>query len=528
MSTEDPFQFSRRALLGVGGAFLAAAPGAAFSQNAAGVDPAPAPAPQGFGMREVAELARARAAKPYGVTRQKFTGIFADLDYDKYRSIRPRPEARLWRDEKLGFEADLLPPGAIFREPVFINIVEDGVARPLPFDAQSLHFGAPAFDLPDGRAPEGSGEGLGWSGFRLRCPLNRPDVLDEVAVFQGASYFRAVARGQVYGLSARGLAIKTGAPEGEEFPVFTDFWLHRPDPDANEMRFQALLDSPSLTGAYDFTLRPGADTTIDVRMVLFARTEVAEVGVAPLTSMYFFGSKERGKVDDYRDAAHDSGGLQILNGRDERIWRPLTNPRDLQVSTFVDAAPKGFGLAQRRRDFADYQDAEARYDLRPSAWVTPAEDWGQGAVVLVEIPTDSEFNDNIVSYWRSAAPIKVGEPRRLGYRLHFSDLPPDGLPTARVAETRGGRDISVAAQRVLIVDFDLMDRAVDTLVPRAEATRAKLIHVGLRALPGTARARVAITFTPPDDGAAEFRLTLAEKEGGAAASETWLYRWTAR
>ncbi|MFT4795313.1 MAG: glucans biosynthesis protein [Paracoccaceae bacterium] len=522
MTTEDQFLFSRRALLGAGGAFLATAPGAAFSQTE------PALAQTGFGMRDVVEFARARAAKPYAAARQKFTGIFADLDYDKYRSVRPRAEARLWRDESLGFEADLLPPGAIFRDPVFINMVEDGVARPLPFDAGSLHFGAPAFDLPDGRAPDGSGAGLAWSGFRLRCPLNRPDVLDEVAVFQGASYFRAVARGQVYGLSARGLAIKTGAPEGEEFPVFTDFWLHRPDPDANEMRFQALLDSPSLTGAYDFTLRPGADTTIDVRAVLFARTEVAEVGVAPLTSMYFFGAKERGQVDDYRDAAHDSDGLQMLNGRDERIWRPLSNPRDLQLSTFVDQSPKGFGLVQRRRDFADFQDAEARYDLRPSAWVTPAEDWDKGAVVLVEIPTDSEFNDNIVAYWRSAMPLIPDAPRRIGYRLHFSDMAPDGLPTARVAETRAGRDISVARQRVLVVDFDLADRTVDALIPRAEAAGVELIHVGLRALPGAERARVAITFTPPSSGTAEFRLTLAERDGGAAASETWLYRWSAR
>ncbi|MFT7027394.1 MAG: glucans biosynthesis protein, partial [Paracoccaceae bacterium] len=383
------------------------------------------------------------------------------------------------------------------------------------------------FDLPEGRVPAGEGAGLQWSGFRLRCPINRPDVLDEVAVFQGASYFRAIGRGQVYGTSARALAIRTGAPEGEEFPVFSRFWLVRPDPDANEMRFHALLESPSLTGAYDFTLRPGADTTIDVRSVLFPRVDLGDVGMAPLTSMYFFGSKERAQVDDYRDAVHDAGGLQILNGHDERIWRPLANPATLQFSTFLDENPKGFGLVQRRRAFEEYQDAEARYDLRPSAWITPAEDWGAGGCTLVEIPTGSEFNDNIVAFWRPGAPLKAKTPQRVAYRLHWCVEPPDGSPALRVMATRSGLDVNNVKRRVLMIDFDLQGRGVEALELRVE-TGAEMFHAGLSALPTLSRARAALVFTPPSTGTAEFRLWLAERDGGATVSEIWLHRWTPR
>ncbi len=230
-------------------------------------------------------------------------------------------------------------------------------------------------------------DNLGFAGFRVHAPINRPDYYDEVCVFLGASYFRAVAKGQVYGLSARGLAIGTGDPRGEEFARFRAFWLERPQPGVNALVIHALLDSKSTTGAYRFTVRPGEETVFDVESVLYPRVDIAEPAIAPLTGMFFFDANDRIGVDDYRPAAHDSEGLSLWTGRNEQIWRPLANPRDLQFSAFVDTNPHGFGLLQRKRAFADYQDLEVSYEKRPSLWIEPIGDWGQGAVDLVEIPT---------------------------------------------------------------------------------------------------------------------------------------------
>ncbi len=239
-----------------------------------------------------------------------------------------------------------------------------------------------------------------FSGFRLRAPLNRAEHFDEFVVFQGASYFRAVAKGQEYGLSARGLALKTGDARGEEFPFFRTFWIERPRPEANTVVVHALLDSDSTTGAYRFTIRPGDPTVMDVEMTLYPRVELTHVGLAPLTSMFFFGPNDRVGIDDFRPAVHDSDGLAIWNGRGEWLWRPLINPETLQVSAFVDDNPRGFGLLQRHRAFADYQDLEAHYERRPSLWVETIGEWGSGAVQLVEIPSKSEYHDNVVAFWR--------------------------------------------------------------------------------------------------------------------------------
>ena len=88
-------------------------------------------------------------------------------------------------------------------------------------------------------------------------------------IFAGASYFQAIARNQVFGMSARGLAIGTGEPEGEEFPFFRAHWIEAPSGD--RMVVHSLLDGPSATGAYRFTIRPGDETTIDVEATIFVR-----------------------------------------------------------------------------------------------------------------------------------------------------------------------------------------------------------------------------------------------------------------
>jgi glucans biosynthesis protein len=491
-----------------------------FSANGQTADSASTSTETFDGLDSVSALAADLARREHKIRRRDATGLFADLGYDAYRAVRYRPDRRLWAGERRGFTVDLLPPGWLFHDPVDVAVVEDGATHALPFDASAFDYDPTYFPEVD---QERTGEGNFWSGMRIRFPLNRPEVDDEVAVFQGASYFRAIGRGQIYGLSARALAIGTASSAGEEFPIFRKFWLERPPEGATEMKLWALLDSPSLAGAYEFLIRPGAETTMDIRSRLFPRQEIAEIGVAPLTSMYYFGLADRRGVDDHRDAAHDSSGLQLLTGRDERVWRPLTNPGTLQFSSFVDENPHGFGLAQRSRGFPDFSDAEARYELRPSAWVQPKGDWGRGVVALVEIPTDNDTNDNIVTFWRPREPVR--EPSDFAYRLVWSERPPDVADLARVVATRDGLGVNDRSTRVLTVDFAFDGPAPDELTPNVEAQGALLRHVGMSPLPGEGKLRVALDFSPPETGSAEFRLVLA-KPDGAHASETWIFRWS--
>ncbi|KAB2848065.1 MAG: glucan biosynthesis protein G, partial [Hyphomicrobiaceae bacterium] len=353
--------------------------------------------PKPFGAGTVRELAEALSRRPFAKPAIALPPAFAKLTYDQHRDIRFRADQSIWRGAGLEFELQLLPMGWLFDVPVEINLVEGGAVRQLKADASFFTFG-PLVGKPPAEAE------IGFAGFRIHGPINRPDYYDEIAVFQGASYFRAVGKGHIYGISARGLAVNTARPGGEEFPIFRSFWVERPAPGSAEIVVHALLDSVSLTGAYRFVFKAGRPTTTDVEAVLFPRKDIPFVGVAPLTSMFLFGASSRRATNDFRPAVHDSEGLSIINGSGERIWRPLTNPKRLQVSAFLDRDPKGFGLIQRDRRFLAYEDLEAHYERRPSLWVEPVGPWGHGTVELIEIPTDEEIHDNIAAFWRPAEP----------------------------------------------------------------------------------------------------------------------------
>ncbi len=340
------------------------------------------------------------------------------LSYDQYRAIHFQKGASIWAHQNRTFTLDLFHPGYIFDTPVNINLVIGGMGRRVLFKSDLFDYGPEVGSAPQRDEDEG-----GYSGFRVRAPINRPDMLDEFLVYQGASYFRAVARDQSYGLSARGLAIRTARPEGEEYPVFTDFWIERPAERATAITIHALLQSRSVVGAYTFTATPGSETDIDVIATLFPRRQITNFGIAPLTSMFLFdASSGRGRFDDFRSAVHNSDGLEMLTGSGERVWRPLANPRTIaQVSDFIDHDPKGFGLIQRKRRFEEYQDADAHFERRPSLWVEPRGDWGEGHVELVEIPSSKEINDNIVAYWQSATPLAAA--RRRNSRIDSAGSP---------------------------------------------------------------------------------------------------------
>lgn len=480
------------------------------------------PAPNPFGFESVAAIAAGIAARAYESPSRPLTGPFGDVSYDAYRAIRFRRDADPWRDLQ-GFGLDLLSPGMIFHEPVRLNLVIGGLPQPIPFDPSVFDFD-PAFFPPD--AAQASPDQMGWSGFRIRCALNRPDVLDEMAVFQGASYFRILGRDNRYGLSARGLAIGTGSPEGEEFPVFSEFWIHQPDPETGNVTIQALLDSRSVAGGYEFVITPGAATVVTTRVALFPRNELRNVGIAPLTSMFWFGPADQAGQDDYRPAVHDSDGLQMLTGAGQRLWRALANPAKLQISAFVDNDPRGFGLIQRARSFADYQDAEADYQHRPSAWIEPLGDWGRGTVTLIEIPVDSEFHDNIVSAWQPAAPLPPGQRADFGYKLSFGAEVADTGTLARVVSTRSGRSINRQGVRSFFVDYDLAPFVGrDDPQVQVTAVRGTIEHSYALRLPDAGLMRLAFDYHPQGAQASDLTAVLQGADG-VNLSETWMFRWS--
>ncbi len=367
---------------------------------------------------------------------------------------------------------------------------------------------------------------LGYSGLRLRAELRQSGIFEEYAVFQGASYFRGIGTGDIYGLSARGLALNTGDQVGEEFPDFIAFWLEQPAAGTRRIVLHALLDSPSCTGAYRFEITHGQPLTMQVKAEIFARTDLTHVGIGPLTSMFLFDDMDRQRFDDFRPAVHDNDGLLIHNGGGEVIWRPLANPVTLQISAFGDINPRGFGLMQRSRRFNDFNDLEALYHRRPGLWVTPGEDWGRGSVHLIEIPADLEIYDNIVAYWRPAATISAGTSHKMNYRLDWGQdpAPQDGMPLRVLNTAAGGRP---EGGRIFTIDFENADHVPDDLtrIDRLVRSSAGEVTEGIiQRNPQTGGPRLAFTFMPGEAEWAEFRAQL--RLDGAPLSEVWLYRWT--
>jgi glucans biosynthesis protein len=385
---------------------------------------------QAFDFKDVAERARALAEKPYEKADTDLPKELLDLSYDQYRDIRFKPEKALWRGSNLPFELQFFHPGQYYNQAVKINLLSAEGSRPLRFDPDYFDYGKNNLDKDKLR-------NLGYAGFRVHYPINSKDYKDEILVFQGASYFRALGKGQGYGLSARGVAVDTGLISGEEFPVFTEFWIEWPRPEDKQLTLYALLDSRRVTGAYKFIVKPGDSTVMEVRAQLYLRDKVEKLGLAPLTSMFFFSENQTHR-EDYRPEVHDSDGLQVQTDK-EWIWRPLVNPKRLLITSFSTINPRGFGLMQRDRKFDHYEDLESRFDLRPSAWVQPKGDWGAGRVELVQIPSPDETNDNIVAYWIPDTVPAPGQPLDFAYSLSWQMNKETRPPLAYVVQTRRGQ-----------------------------------------------------------------------------------------
>lgn len=470
-----------------------------------------------FSKADLLDIARKNANATY-IPPKTVPQAWRGLTYDQYRSIRFNPDHTLWRKTDTPYQVDFFHPGLYFPHPVEINIIENGITREVKFDLGAFNKGAQVPDLP-------VDDTLGYSGFRLRTEIKRPGVFDEFMVMQGASYFRAIAKDQNYGLSARGLALNTAAPEGEEFPNFTRFWIERPKPGDLNVVLHAMMDSPSLTGLYSFDVRPGMPTVMDVSAHIFPRKDLDHVGLGPLTSMFLFDETNRARFDDFRPAVHDSDGVLIQNGAGETLWRALANPKKLQVSSFVDENVKGFGLMQRASAFSDFADLEALYHTRPSLWVEPGENWGKGSVTLVEIPADREIYDNIVAYWRPRESLKAGQDHHFTYRLSWGNEPAAIRPIARILNTRMGKRFRGGYIATIdFADHDALPKKLDDITRHVSSNTGKVSGGILQRNPTTGGVRLAFTFDPGKARSMELRAQLLHK--GRTISEVWLYRWT--
>lgn len=471
-----------------------------------------------FNFDAVLDRARALAQKPFSGEFPALPGWLSDLDRDGYTRIRFKPEAAVWRGENLPFQLQLFHRGFIYERPVRINIVEGGAVRQIAYSRDQFDFG------PKGPGGEIEGD-IGFSGFRIHAPINVPNFFDEIAVFQGGNSFRAVGKGQVYGMSARTVAVDVATGSAEDVPFFREFWIEKPAPGAGEVTIYGLLDGESLTGACKYTVRPGEATAINVHGQFFVRRDIKKLGLAPLVSMFLYGEEGGRQFDDMRPEIHDSDGMLMQGGAGNWIWRPLGNPSRLAISGFAFERLAGYGLMQRDRDFRSYEDLDSLFQQRPSAWVDTVGEWGPGRVELVEIPADAEIYDNIISFWVPGDSVKAGQTWTCDYRVSFGRSATEPFSLARVVATRNGRGSEEGSRR-FAVDFaggGLPDlREIEAVEPEITASKGKVKNVLRQKNAFTGGVRLTFDFQPEEE-TSEIRAALSKD--GAPVSETWNYQW---
>ncbi len=511
---------SRRAL-------LALLTGACLLPNRLARAQAPKGTTKSFGYKDVVEQATALAKQPFDAESTRIPDELSKLTYDSYREIRFRRDKAFWREGESDFRLLPFHLGFLHNKPVQVHIISHGNPIPIPFTTGLFEYGK----VP---VPKGLSPALGFAGFAVTTNLNAPKVQDEVISFLGASYFRLIGRGHRYGLSARSLALDVGGKGPEEFPFMRALWVEEPSRDTTELVIYALLDSPSVAGAFRYVVSPGRETYMDVTATVIPRREIERIGIAPLTSMFQAGEGDLHQRTDFRPEIHDSDGLMMQSGSGEWIWRPIRNPRALRISSFGDKNPRGFGLMQRDRDFGSYQDLEARYDARPGYWVQPQGDWGEGRIELIEIPTVDEAFDNIVACWTPNTPLPSGQAAEFRYRISALSTTWHLHPHAQVQQTFNGSDIEDgiaegSGTKRFIVDF----AGGDLVYYQSEPDRLELVATTTA---GTINSRILAFNAPlkgvraivdavlPDGQSAELRMFLRTRN--RTLSETWTSTWS--
>jgi periplasmic glucans biosynthesis protein len=503
----------------------AAAPAstAPASPAAAGTGPAKA-----FDYAWLKGQARFLAGNPYQATKDIMPPTMGALSYDQYQALRFRTDRSLWGDAGLAFRLQFFHVGRGFAQAVHFFEVVEGQAREILYDPSMFEFDKAGID------PAVMRDQAGFAGFRVQFAT---DWKDDVAAFLGAAYFRAVGGDtRQYGLSARALAVDTAFPRPEEFPRFTSFWFERPAKGQASMTLHALMDSPSIAGALRFQIAPGGTQIMDIDSALYPRKPIERLGIAPLTSMFFYAKNDRRGANDWRPEIHDSDGLSMLTGAGEWIWRPLTNPAQNHLNSFFDENPRGFGLLQRDRNWDHYQDDGVYYDRRPSLWVEPksGHGWGKGAVQLFEIPTVDETFDNIVAFWNPAEKTKAGQEMLFSYRLYWGTRMPYSSPLAQTIATRTGIGGTVGQKRPyyswhFAVDFSggelgalQRDANVEAVISSSKGTTE---HVTAHYVDEIKGYRALFDVRPPEDSNDIIDLRLYLRIDSRPLTETWIYQW---
>lgn len=487
---------------------------------------------EAFSFAQVVDEARQLAANDY-VAPCLPPKVLRDLNYDQYRAIGTADAGGLWADRKSPFQIELLHPGYLFTRAVKIHLVDpvEKTVTPLPFSKS--YFDYDQLVLSE---PIIADQVDGYAGFRIRHPLNGgPLDFDEIGSFVGASYFRLLGRDQRYGLSARGLAINSVREDvEEEFPDFTAYWLVEPQPEDDSFELYALLDSPSVAGAYHFRITPGVSTAAEIRASLFFRRENPSVGFAPLTSMFWYGENHQERpFFDWRPEVHDSDGLLMHTKSGEKIWRPLYNHHAIRQGHFYARDIRGYGLLQRDREFAHFQDLSNPYWQTPSAWVEPMQAWGDGEVRLIELPTNNEAMDNIVAFFEPRAPPKAGDHREIAYTLSWKMQDEEALSPDRVTATRIGEIGAYPDTRRFVIEFEGPHlRELASISPViADITSGGNGYVTENQCFKNVISggwRVAFALDTEDDNVfpVELRCVLRDSESGLPLSETWSYQWS--
>jgi glucans biosynthesis protein len=487
------------------------------------------------GFDTIQSRARDLANKPYAPPNPEGVPAWMnDLTYDQYRDIRFNPNQALWAADALPFQAMFFHPGYQYKDPVILNEFTSTHQQQIRLAEAYFNYG-PLVKKHGELPPNG-----GFAGFRLHAQVNKPNIFDELISFQGSSYWRALGKNQCYGISSRGIAVNTGI-EGtpEEFPGFREFWLRKPDKNDTNARFYALLDGPSYAGAYAFTVAPGNDSIVDVKAVLFTRNVVQRIGIAPMSSMFWFGENSRRRFDDFRPEVHDSDGLAIRMGTGERLWRPLSNDSGkLELSVFNMNKCDGFGLLQRDRRFCAYEDNEAAYHMRPALWIEPTSDWGSGRVMLLELPTTRESDDNVVAMWEPEKIPQPGDRIEFSYRQRWTMDQDPAEAGGHVIATRSGVHDWQPDQRTMVVEFAGTNLSKESDTPlsahvvavSANAEKIKIQAVTVQSLPEE-RWRASFQIAPAAEGGklsevGPIELRCCLKRGDNFLTETWVHRVT--
>ena len=307
--------------------------------------PTAARAAGGFGLDKVGEQATKLAASTSPPTGRERARLAAE---DQLRPVARHPLPA--RARRSGATTKLPLPGAVLPSRAVLRSDRRGATWSTARSVTPVAFSPSHVRLREERLrePRAAGPRLRRLPRALRRSrrglLRRGDRLPRRQLLP-----RASARDQVFGLSARGLAIDTAESWGEEFPWFREFWLVTPAPNAKELTIYALLDSPRVTGAYRFAVEPGEQTRVDVECRLFlregdpeARHRAAHQHVLPrrehaasLRRLPPRGARLGRAAPQLRRRASGSGGRS-------------TTRRTLRVSGFADGEPAGLRPAPAR------------------------------------------------------------------------------------------------------------------------------------------------------------------------------------